>query len=834
MVPSSRILIALTLLLFSAAGASAQGKDDPFDYRRFLTPPRVTAEFWDAVKFEMEVGRFDLAAQHLHNMMVKKPTPEELLQLHEKEGIVTFLRLRLMPKWNNQRDKDKEAREDVESLIDQITQAVRTKLADPKRITFYLSNLYGQPEEAGFARIELAKSGTAAVPYMLEELRRREEPTRGPILDALVSFSPDIVRPLLAALDIEDNALRGNILDVLRRRRDLFLLRDKGIDVAPSLWPLVSTLNKNDTIRRKARDILAIVYDARTPDYLPQPIVALTEEAERYYYHNVRFSDPRRVALWRWDGKKVFEDTSFTPTKAEEYLGMRYAKQALQIDATYRPAQLVMLNLLIDKGYQTPTEKEPLGTLRPTVQDLLLTLNPDLLNAALELALRDERTPIILSLIKALGKLGDVRTLKPETNGEPALVRALHYGDRRVQMAAVDAILRIPGSASIQATTRIVDILKTALVPDLAAATEKPRILAASSNEIYLREVRQTVEQTGAEAIMAFNGRQAVRRLVSKADVDAVLLDASIADLDLTWVLAQLRSDRGLRRLPVLVAAIPDGPAARAIIQELVELRQRVKVLDDSIKERLQERTRLEQVSGYAAARQSEDLVLKDQRKRKADLDRRIAFLGERYDLESSKREERLRKTLDRQKHVFVVTSSALTDARQLATTLDEKVRETGMVPLTKAERKEYAEMALVWLAKMAVGEIKGYEVRPAEEAVVNMLTAPGLSDAMTLNVVRILGQLPGGNAQRQLMAVFLDAKRPVPIRVAAGDEFLRHVQEHGRPGTEAERILRDTIDVALKQPGIDAALRDRMTRMVGALRPGEKTTGQRLRDFGP
>src|SRR5207237_928655 len=121
-------------------------------------------------------------------------------------------------------------------------------------------------------QIELLKSGTVAIPYLLEELLRREETKRGPILDVLVAFGPDSVRPLLAALDIDDNVLRGNILDVLRRRPDLFRLRDKGIDVAPALWPLVSTLNKNEAIRRKAQDVLAIVFNVRTPDYLPRPI----------------------------------------------------------------------------------------------------------------------------------------------------------------------------------------------------------------------------------------------------------------------------------------------------------------------------------------------------------------------------------------------------------------------------------------------------------------------------------------------------------------------------------------------------------------------------------
>ena len=241
MLKSSRSLIVLALVFLSAGAGQAQVKDDPFDFRRFLIPPRTTPEFWDAIKFEMEVGRFDLAAQHLRDMLAKNPKPEELVPLAEKEGIVVFLRLRLVPKWfPDKRDKEEQARKDVETLIDEVTKAIQAKLTDPKRIALFVGNLYGLPEEAGFARVELTKSGTAAVPYMIEELLRREEKDRGPILDALATLGHDVVRPLLAALDINDNVLRENLLDVIKQRRDLYLLRDKGIEVAPALWPLIS------------------------------------------------------------------------------------------------------------------------------------------------------------------------------------------------------------------------------------------------------------------------------------------------------------------------------------------------------------------------------------------------------------------------------------------------------------------------------------------------------------------------------------------------------------------------------------------------------------------
>src|SRR6185369_548827 len=127
-----------------------------------------------------------------------------------------------------------------------------------------------------------------------------------------------------------------------------------------------------------------------------------------------------------------------------------------------------------------------------------------------------------------------------------------------------------------------------------------------------------------------------------------------------------------------------------------------------------------------------------------------------------------------------------------------------------------YLDNALNWLAKMATGDIKGYDVRPAEEAVVTMLSAPGLSEPSLLNAVRILGRLPGGGAQRQLIALLTDTKRSVVVRVTAADEMLRHLQEYGKPGIDTQRDLRDFAEIAVKQPGIDANLRDRLTRLIG------------------
>src|ERR1043166_1897841 len=95
--PRFFLVLALAAFWLPAAGALAQPvKEDPYDYRRLFTPPKTALEFWEAMQFEMEVGRFDLAAQHLHNLIESKPAADELVKLHEKEGIAAFLRWRIM------------------------------------------------------------------------------------------------------------------------------------------------------------------------------------------------------------------------------------------------------------------------------------------------------------------------------------------------------------------------------------------------------------------------------------------------------------------------------------------------------------------------------------------------------------------------------------------------------------------------------------------------------------------------------------------------------------------------------------------------------------------
>src|SRR3712207_7378209 len=64
-----------------------------------------------------------------------------------------------------------------------------------------------------------------------------------------------------------------------------------------------------------------------------------------------------------------------------------------------------------------------------------------------------------------------------------------------------------------------------------------------------------------------------------------------------------------------------------------------------------------------------------------------------------------------------------------------------------------------------------------------------------------------GADPQSELATAVLDPKRPVPLRTAAADELLRHIQRHGLALTAAQ--VR-SLEELLTAKGTDEGLRDR------------------------
>jgi hypothetical protein len=145
---------------------------------------------------------------------------------------------------------------------------------------------------------------------------------------------------------------------------------------------------------------------------------------------------------------------------------------------------------------------------------------------------------------------------------------------------------------------------------------------------------------------------------------------------------------------------------------------------------------------------------------------------------------------------------------------------------ITPAEKKENARTAMVWLRKMAVGEVPGYDVRPAEAAMRYALfcddLAPLAIDALT--------HVPSKESQLDLANLAVAPERPVPIRSQAAIALVKHIQRYGRfvtdPQADAIANAAATVD--------DADLRARLLAAQGVLKTDLKATGDRLKAYAP
>ena len=109
-------------------------------------------------------------------------------------------------------------------------------------------------------------------------------------------------------------------------------------------------------------------------------------------------------------------------------------------------------------------------------------------------------------------------------------------------------------------------------------------------------------------------------------------------------------------------------------------------------------------------------------------------------------------------------------DIRAAATDVSE-------LPQDPATRRRDAQLAVEWLRRMAVGEVAGYDVRPAEATLRRALR----DDALAEDAIDAVGRIPSAEAQQDLLFLALSPGKPLPLRVRAGDQTIRHIQSFGK-----------------------------------------------------
>ncbi len=108
---------------------------------------------------------------------------------------------------------------------------------------------------------------------------------------------------------------------------------------------------------------------------------------------------------------------------------------------------------------------------------------------------------------------------------------------------------------------------------------------------------------------------------------------------------------------------------------------------------------------------------------------------------------------------------------------IQKGVTDPAQAPVPAAVKRQNARLALEYLRRMAVGEIPGFDVRPAAPALRAALRDDEFADA----AIDAVARLGTAEAQQDLLTVALGLGRPAPLRIKAADRAIQHVQAFGR-----------------------------------------------------
>jgi CheY-like chemotaxis protein len=966
-----RLLFALPLLALYPLLATGQQTES-----EFYALPKTAPEFWRAAQFEIRTGSFERAAERIKGLLDLNPDEKTLFDLVDKPppgtpgGMGQFLRLRNVPRWYppDRRGKDTqndEAKANVETLIAKISTAVEKVLGNADRIRRYANALAGAPEESTFALNELRRSGKAVPPVLAPMLTDKlTAEGRAGILAAIPLLGDDTVPGFVAYLPHADAGAQLDIIGALMKRadyRNLALSADT--DPLPTLWYLYGKSDTTDQVKNRAREaiVAATLRDPAT-ERDPEMRTAqgqLTEYARKFYEGTSNLAKlPGDAAgqpghnVWVWEENTV-KETPMNRAQATEYYGLRYARWALEIQPDFTKAQRVFFGIAIEHLAIRGAGGRQLAKVAPDLYAALATAPFELLTELLEESIRDKKTPVVLAVVRVLGERDEAKASRPvgkpgskaatpEREQRPGLlVKALDYPDARVQFAAADALLRVPGGTNHGRHAQIVKILTAAVAADpQEGATQKA--LIGDPDTVRADGVAAVLQKVGFDVEVVKSGRQLIRRLQDKADVDLILVDNHIVDPMLPDLLPQLRADRRARTLPVLVIASPnegttpvnlltalarlacvvsfedlfDQPFYQVPPDEKRPLLERVEHSPEEMnkiitgRHRAQVRRMQEAVekAGFALTPErndqiaylsletfphellnafakelldeekivvrrlvpplvraelgdaavvalksrirAEDLPSREQAARIVKLMKltagyesalpqdRLAAFGKVWDsfwdpadpklpsippVHDPDVELRLTRVTAPYKGVRIIpavfTEAGFRD--EFAQATDPKV------PLvTPAEKKENAKAAMIWLKKMAVGEIAGFDVRPAEAAMRFAL----FSDDLAPLAIEALARVPSKDAQLDLANLAVAPERPVPIRTQAAAALVEHIQKFGSfvtgPQTDAIANASGTVE--------DVELKARLLAALGVLKTDPKATGDRLKAYTP
>ena len=400
------------------------------------------------------IGRIDLAKGFGQKIIESQPDPKELLKLSEENPQSYQILLRV-------HTHSEELSGVSGQILDIIEQGRYERRTDPRIIVEEIARLSSTIRGKIAAEQRLKNAGEYAIPYMLEAIADPERQNEQPyIIGALPKIGKDAIRPLVAALQTDNVALKPEIVRAL------------GEIGYPQSLGYLKYIIENDSdagLKELAKQAISKI----DPSALQLPAAELFfRTAQDYYYHKESLApQPGAYAnIWFWDADKAqLTREQVGHEYFHELMSMRTCEWALKADENTSKAIAlwVAANFKAEStGLEQPSY---FGAGHADAITYAMTAGPEYLHQTLDRALNDENAYVALWTVEALAANAGQKSLLYRFGTEQPLVKALSFKDTSVRYSAAIAIGSANPSLEFVGDKLIIKNLADAIVKERAA-----------------------------------------------------------------------------------------------------------------------------------------------------------------------------------------------------------------------------------------------------------------------------------------------------------------------------------------------------------------------------
>jgi hypothetical protein len=528
--------------------------NDPAVAALLAANPTTPSEWAKTAKILVDLHQSALAKQFLKKIVDAKLDGKQLAALGRELGSPTFVAM----------GRGEALQPYGKQLSDAVLEAMNAELQNPAKIAEAIKQLQDPSiETRTLALQELQHARKPAVAALIEVLAdpKREAEFKN-VRAALAMMGRQGAMPMIGIMESSDPKLKEQAIRVLG---EAVAIDAKYFLIAPALKEADGPA-KETAITAAAREALARLTGGKLLTKT-EAVKLLLLAANLYLNRQPALPDAvdGKVELWQWDDKQKKCVISTLPVEdARLAMAARLAHDALTLAPEDKDARLIYWTATLgvaayQRGLDQPYIQRDDGSLlssierelHPTAEEsfadhvVKLETNPvkfkidvKFLESLIDFAAARKHYPAAATAAEMLGKIGTADELLYPVTGQSILVRAIQQPDRRLRMAALQAIVKLKPEKPYPGSSNVVPALAY-----FAAGTGTRRALVAGPNLNNLPHLVSGLSAAGFKVELVNTGREVMQKLLDSPDYEIAMIDAGISNPPIEMLLQQIRRD---------------------------------------------------------------------------------------------------------------------------------------------------------------------------------------------------------------------------------------------------------------------------------------------------